>query len=184
MMTWTSVSSTLCEPWMCWTEVSASSSSSFLLSHLKEKTTLTVDAGLTTNTLILFPVNSQTPHLAPQQLVEEKLNRCPAAGAPSRWPGWRSSGSWAQGPGPSRRSLRRCLLPGERAAYLHGTRRETEFRKPPGSYAAPQPLMSKNRFYRKYATTHACERNQYELRVPADPSSLTSREESYVWRCV
>lgn len=46
MIKWASVLSTLCEPWMCWTEVSVSSFSSFLLSHLKEKSTRLSTAAL------------------------------------------------------------------------------------------------------------------------------------------
>lgn len=81
---------------------------------------------------------SHMSDLDQQQVVEDQPLRYPAAAVPSLWPGWRSSGSWGRGPGPSRRSPRRCLLLEERAAYLLERNTTSDFRKPPGSSTGTQ----------------------------------------------
>lgn len=122
----TSVLSILCEPWMCWTRASAFSSSFFLLFHLKKETRMS--ASLRTHTLasdettaLFDAANSWIPDLVQPEAVVEKLGHCPVPEVPFQWPGWRSSGSWAPGHGPTRHSLHRCPLLGELGAYLHGT---------------------------------------------------------------
>lgn len=176
-----SVLSILCEPWMCWTGASAFSSSFFLLFHLKEETRNEYKSknrhtlALKQRTALFDAVDLWLPDLVQPEVVVEKLVHCPAAEVPFQRPGWRSSGNWAPGPGPTRHSLHRCPLPGELGAYLHVTAHDnTELGRPSGNYTL---LLNccENWFYRIYKIIHCAlvysYVYQYTLLVPTHSSA-------------
>lgn len=116
-MTFISVLSTLCEPWMCWREVFVFSFSSCLPSHLEGKKEMNCVIKLHKNACLILWKISEMTHLRQPRFVEKMLD-CLALRVPSQMLDWKSSESWAREHGLTRHSLHRCLLQAEPTAFL------------------------------------------------------------------
>lgn len=139
--------STLCESLRCWREASVSSSSSFLLCHLKYIKTKHYQP----NTWFVMKQKAIVSHMSDlgrPQVVEKKLGHCPAPEVLSQKPDWKSFGNWALGHGLSCHFPHHCLQQGEPRAYLFKARSNTNFYKASWDHYS----TSLNRFVRKGKT--------------------------------